>query len=61
MKYILILWLTYADPHAIAVTSAEFNSLSACGAAGEKVLEKAPLTVTDVPNVRWVCVEKGTE
>lgn len=61
MKYILILWMTYADPHAIAATSAEFNSLTDCAAAGEKVLEKTPQTIPDTPNVRWVCVEKGTE
>jgi hypothetical protein len=62
MKYVLILWLTYAGtPNTIAVTSAEFNTLTACGAAGNKVLEKAPLTVPAEPNVRWVCVEKGAE
>lgn len=61
MKYILILWLTYAGSDtSIAVTAAEFDTLTACGAAGNKVLEKAPLTVPSAPNVRWVCVEKGS-
>ncbi len=62
MKYVLIVWLTYAGtPNTIAVTAAEFNNLTACGAAGAKVLEKAPLTSPAEPAVRWVCVEKGPE
>lgn len=60
MAQILIIWLTYAgSPNTIAVTAAEFDNLTACAAAGNKVLEKAPLTVPDTPNVRWVCVPKG--
>lgn len=60
MQYVLILWLTFSgSPNTIAVTAAEFNTLEACGAAGNKVLEKSPLTVPATPSVRWVCVEKG--
>jgi len=62
MKFILILWMTYAGtPNTLAVTSGEFNTLTACGDAGNKVLEKSPLTTPATPNVRWVCVEKGAE
>ncbi len=58
--FVLILWMTYAGtPNTIAVTAAEFANLTACAAAGAKVLEKAPLTVPAEPNVRWVCVAKG--
>ncbi len=61
MQYILILWFTYSGtPNTIAATAAEFNTLTACAAAGDKVLEKSPLTVPATPSVRWVCVEKGT-
>jgi len=60
MKYILIVWMTYAGtPNTIAAAAAEFNTLTACGLAGQKVLEKAPLTQPAEPNVRWICVEKG--
>ncbi len=60
MVYVLILWLTYAgSPPTIAATAAEFNTLTDCAAAGNKVLEKAPLTETGTPSVRWVCVQKG--
>lgn len=55
--YVLILWLTN-DDGGIAVTSQEFETLEKAAAAGEKVLEKAPLTETGTPRVRWVCVEK---
>ncbi len=59
MVHVLILWMTYAGtPNTIAVTAAEFSNLTACAAAGNKVLEKAPLTQPAEPNVRWVCVPK---
>ncbi len=60
MKYVLILWMTYTTP-AISVTSAEFNSLADCAAAGELVKEKAPKTIPGTPNVQWVCGQKGAE
>jgi hypothetical protein len=57
---VLIIWLTFAgSPNTIAVTAHEFTTLTACAEAGQKVLEKAPLTVPAAPNVRWVCVPKG--
>lgn len=65
MKYVLILWLSYdateTSPATISVTSHEFDDLSAAAAAGYKVLEKAPLTETGTPHVRWVVVPKATE
>lgn len=68
--YIMIMYLMAACPAdankvcQISLISQEYNSLAACGAAGNKVLEKLPLSDINGTNVgaqlgvRWTCQPK---